>query len=107
MTKADIISKTLREMGPIQLENGPPYIDEPDEQELVLSVLQWGLPTDVDIRTCEDFKHLGVECCQTCHGFYPHYDMSLIDLPDGEKAWVCDTVKRAICVGATSKTPRL
>ena len=36
-------------------------------------------------------------CCDTCHKFYPHYEMSVIDpLPDGGKAWVCDTVKWAI-----------
>lgn len=54
------------------------------------------LPDGVEIKTCEGFKHLGVECCDTCHNFYPHYEMSVIDLPDGGKAWVCDTVKWAI-----------
>ncbi len=44
----------------------------------------------------QDFKDLNVECCETCHEFYPHYDMSLIELPDGAKAWVCDHVKSAI-----------
>ena len=35
------------------------------------------------------FAHLPapeVECCDTCHHFYPHYEMNLIDLPDGSKA---------------------
>jgi len=58
-------------------------------------VLQDSLPANLDIRTCEDFRHLNVECCETCHNFYPHYEMSLVDLPDGAKAWVCDTVKWA------------
>jgi hypothetical protein len=48
------------------------------------------------IRTCEDFPHLKVECCPTCHHFYPHYEISVIDLPNGGRAWVCDTVKWAI-----------
>jgi len=58
-------------------------------------MLQDLLPADVDIKTCEDFRHLNVACCATCHD-YPHYDMSLIDLPRGGKAWVCETVKWAI-----------
>jgi hypothetical protein len=57
--------------------------------------LQKRLP-DTDIKTCEDFRHLNVTCCNTCHTFYPHYEMSLIDLPGGAKAWVCDPVKWAI-----------
>jgi hypothetical protein len=59
-------------------------------------VLQDVLPDGMDIKVCEDFKHLNVECCKTCHEFYPHYDMSLIDLPGGVKAWVCDSVKWAL-----------
>ena len=96
MNKAEIVSKTLKEMGRISLQTEPPFSDEQDEEEFIISVLQGDLPSDVDIRTCEDFKHLNVECCETCHEFYPHYDMSLIDLPGGGKAWVCDTVKWAI-----------
>jgi hypothetical protein len=28
--------------------------------------------------------------------FIPHSEMSLIDLPDGSKAWVCDAIKWAL-----------
>jgi|ERR1700722_11348110 len=95
MTKAEIIAKTLRAMNLNPPENEPPFSDEQDEEEFITSVLQDVLP-DGDIKTCEDFKHLGVECCETCHGHYAHYEMSVIDLPSGGKAWVCDTVKWAI-----------
>jgi len=96
MNKAEIVSKTLKEMGRISLQTQPPYSDEQDEEEFIISVLQDVLPDGVNIKVCEDFKHLNVECCETCHEFYPHYDMSLIDLPDGGKAWVCDAIKCAL-----------
>jgi hypothetical protein len=84
LTKAEIIDRTLAAFG----------LDD-ENRQFALDELQKRLP-DVDIKTCEDFKHLNVECCEDCHHVYPHYDMSVIDLPDGGKAWVCDTVKWAI-----------
>lgn len=96
MNKAQIIARTMKDMAPIGLQTEPPFSDEQDEEEFIISVLQDVLPDGMDIKVCEDFKHLNVQCCETCHEFYPHYDMSLIDLPDGGKAWVCDTVKRAL-----------
>jgi hypothetical protein len=45
---------------------------------------------DGDIKTCEDFRRLDVVYCETCHHFYPHYEMSVIDLPLGGKAWVSE-----------------
>jgi hypothetical protein len=88
MNKAEIISQTLRAMK----LTVPPSTDDQDEEAFIVSVLQDKLP-DGDIKTCEDFKHLNVECCDTCHNFHPHYEMTVIDLPGGGKAWVCDTVK--------------
>jgi hypothetical protein len=96
MNKSDIIAKTLREMRAISPETGLPVNDEQDEEGFIISVLQDVLPHGVDIRLCDDFKYLGVLCCETCHNLYPHYEMTLIDLPNGSKAWVCDTVKWAI-----------
>jgi hypothetical protein len=96
MNKAEIIAKTMKDMTSIRLQTELPFSEEQDEEEFIISVLQDVLPDGVDIKVCGDFKHLNVECCETCHEFYPHYDMSLIDLPGGSKAWVCDTVKWAI-----------
>jgi hypothetical protein len=87
VTKAEIIAETLR---------AAKLDDEPDYQPIVIAELQRKLPEGVEIKTCEDFKHLNVECCDTCHNFYPHYEMRLIELPDGSPAWVCDTVRWAI-----------
>lgn len=94
MLKAEIISKTLNGMN-LALPAQESYSDEPEYEEDVIKTLETRLP-DVDIKTCQDFKHLNVECCETCHEFYPHYDMSLIELPDGRKGWVCDAVRWAI-----------
>lgn len=97
VTKNEIIEKTLKEIGPRLKEHEVPYSEAPtcEEEEIVIAELQKRLP-DTDIKTCADFRHLNVTCCDTCHTFYPHYEMSLIDLPDGAKAWVCDPVKWAI-----------
>ncbi|HWY52976.1 MAG TPA: hypothetical protein VNZ03_00830 [Terriglobales bacterium] len=83
MNKTEIIAKTMKDMTPIGMQTEPPFSDEQDEEGFVFSVLQDVLPDGVDIRTCDDFKHPNVECCETCRNFYPHYDMSLIDLPGG------------------------
>ncbi len=96
MTKNEIIEKTLSEVGPSPIENEPPFSEEQDEEEFITSVLQDKLPDGVKIKTCEDFKHLGAECCEICHGRYAHYEMQVIDLPQGGKAWVCGPVKMAL-----------
>jgi hypothetical protein len=95
VTKNEIIEHTLKEIGPRLNLHGIPYSEEPDYQEIVIAELQKTLP-ETDIKTCDDFRHQNVTCCNTCHTFYPHYEMSLIDLPDGAEAWVCDPVKWAI-----------
>ncbi len=48
-----------------------------------------------DIEICEDFKQLGVECCAICHD-NAAYEMSVTDLPDEGKAWLCDALETAI-----------
>jgi hypothetical protein len=95
VTKDEIIEKTLREIGPHLEEHEEPNSEEPEGEEIVIAELQKRLP-ETNIKTCKDFRHLNVPCCDTCHTFYPHYEMSLINLPDGAKAWVCDPVKWAI-----------
>jgi hypothetical protein len=92
MDKTEIIVKTLMEMNR-RMVNQPPSTDE-EESAFIISVLQDALP-DGDIKTCEDFETLNAVCCQTCHD-NPHYELRLIALADGGKAWVCDPVKHAI-----------
>jgi hypothetical protein len=70
MTRNEIIDKTLTEMGPLEPETEPPISEEPDYEESVIAELLSKLP-DADIKTCDDFKHLNVECCDLCHTCYP------------------------------------
>ena len=95
MTKNEIIEKTLKEIGPRLKEHEDPYDEAPTCEEIIIAELQKWLP-ETDIKTCDDFQHLNVTCCDTCHTFYPHYEMSLIALPDCAQAWVCDPVRWAI-----------
>jgi hypothetical protein len=48
-----------------------------------------------EIMTCDELL-LAVECCPPCHGFYPHYDMYVVQLPDGRTAWICCAVRRVL-----------
>lgn len=53
MTKAEIVSKVLTEMGPFTLEYEPPYSDEPDDEEVVIAELEGRLPNGVEINTLQ------------------------------------------------------
>ena len=98
MKKSEIISRTLKEfwnephqVGDTAFENVAP--DNPTV--VALEAALKSADADVDIRTCEDFGHLHVECCDACHRSYPHYEMALISLEGGGNAWICcamDTV---------------
>jgi hypothetical protein len=98
MTRDQIISATLgamrRQDGLLAAkQSGDGSLDE--YEAVVLAALAKRVP-EGDISTCEDLRHLGVECCNICHTFYPHYEMYLEDLPDGRKAWVCCSVRFAL-----------
>jgi hypothetical protein len=45
--------------------------------------------TESEYLTCAELD-LDVNCCETCHKHYPHYEMWDITLCDGRHAWVCD-----------------
>jgi hypothetical protein len=60
MSKAEIIAKTLRAMNLNPLGNEPPSGDEPEAEEFIASILQdrRSACPDIDIKTCENFRHL-------------------------------------------------
>jgi hypothetical protein len=58
--------------------------------------LEKRLPDVEAFKTCEDFGHLGAECCGSCHGSYEICEMEAVPLPGGGHAWVCCAVDRAI-----------
>jgi hypothetical protein len=97
MTKQDLIELTLKTMHNSRYSNPteePGGQDADEYDEVVLTALTERLP-EGDIKTCEDLS-LGVECCETCHTFYPHYEMYFETLPGGGSAWICCGVRRAL-----------
>lgn len=58
--------------------------------------LERRLPAVATFKTCEDFKHLNPECCDSCHGPYEIYEMGVVPLPEGGYAWACCAMDRAI-----------
>ncbi len=96
MTREEIIGKTLKEMRLFSSsEQVSQSSDEAGRLSSVVTELQCRLPYG-NIKTCGAFKHLNAACCDPCHTSCPHTDMSLIELPDGTKAWVCCAVEWAI-----------
>ena len=97
MAKSEIISNTLsHEMKRVSSESANRRATNGTTKEWLSQNSGAGLPEGEGIKSCEGFKHLGAQCCDTCHNFYPHDEMSVIDLPDGGKGRVCDPVKWAI-----------
>ena len=101
MTKSEIIQTTLaalRDRDACQdiLETACCGAADDYEASVVIPTLQKLLPDNIDIKTCVDFPDIGVTCCPVCHDFLPHFEMSLEDLPDGRKAWLCCCVSSAL-----------
>ena len=99
MTKPEIIHQVLNDF---RDESEGAYIPERsdiDYEPIILSALEKSLQTvgpNTDIRTCEDFGHLNVTCCKSCHGLYQHYEMSLVEIESAGNAWICCAVDRAL-----------
>jgi hypothetical protein len=99
LKKAAIIAKTLADMKNVSSHGELILASDPDEEEIVIQTLEAKLreiEPDRDIRTCSDFSHLHTECCEICHAFSPHYEMSLLDVQVGGKAWICCAMDRAL-----------
>ena len=98
MTKAEIIELTLQQ---IEYRQNPPPEEIADcvgiegYDDFVIATLNELLPSG-NIKTCEDFTYLGVACCPVCHRYYPHFDVKLVTLPDGSKAWICCRLRTAL-----------
>jgi len=96
ITREEIIEKTLREMSLYSSsEAGSQSIHKAGRLSAIIAEVRRRLP-DGNIKACGAFRHLNAACCDPCHTSCPHTDMSLIDLPDGTKAWVCCAVEWAI-----------
>jgi uncharacterized protein YbaR (Trm112 family) len=102
MNRDQIIAKTLVDMSrylnsdencePGSADRAVEY-DEYD-REVFFPEMKRRLP-EGEITTCDELR-LEVVCCPPCHGFYPHYDMHVVDLSDGRKGWICCAVRGAL-----------
>jgi hypothetical protein len=99
LKKAAIIAKTLADMNNLSGQEELSLTSNPDGEKIVIETVEAKLmeiEPDRDIRTCNDFSHLRTECCEICHAFYPHYEMSLLDVEGGGKAWICCAMDNAL-----------
>jgi hypothetical protein len=99
LKRAGIIAKTLADMNNVGGHEELRRDSDPEEEEIAIRTLEAKLreiEPDRDIRTCSDFSHLHAECCEICHALSPHYEMSLLDVEGGGKAWICCALDRAL-----------
>jgi hypothetical protein len=74
-------------------EQDPRFAEKIGFIPIVIAELQRRLP-DGEIVTCGAFRDLNVGCCDVCHTD-PLHGMTLLDFPDGSKAWLCCAVEAA------------
>ena len=93
MTKGEIIESVLKEVEGRLLED-----DESYEEAAVrhLEATLGGEDPSTNIRTCDDFGHLNVECCDICHIFSLPFEMELKNLEGGGNAWICCALGRVL-----------
>ena len=106
MTRSAIIELTIERMGIEDRYLQPAasdlvYIE--DFVDHVIATLAQKIP-DGEIETCEDFKGLGIECCDGCHLYHPETGMTLVPLTDGRKAWVCCSLRSALLEPEAART---
>ncbi len=97
LKRAGIIAKTLADMN--KVGSHEELRRDSDPEEIAMRTLEAKLreiDPDRDIRICSDFSHLHAECCEVCHALSPHYEMSLLDVEGGGKAWICCALARAL-----------
>ena len=95
MTKNEVIRATLQAMRGDKGLLATRSQEAAAYESVVVTTLNERLPTS-EFKTCADFA-LGVECCETCHTFCPHYDMYFERLSTREHAWICCSVRSALC----------
>jgi len=91
LTRAELIVRTLDEMGLLSLSEQDPRVGEKIRRiPIVVAGLQRRLP-DADITVCGAFSALNVGCCNECHSD-PLEKMRLVELPCCGWAWLCCSV---------------
>jgi len=99
MTKAQIIEQILQDLRALPPEDRD-VVGDVDEEARIIAVLLSAFAKaqpDVEVRTCRDFQHLGIPCCESCHApQYSHDELALIDLEGGGNAWICCAMELAL-----------
>lgn len=67
MTKDEIIQMAIQAMG---LDNSSLTPENEEYWAVVEATLMEGLPPGTNFKTCKDFAHLAVGCCEYCHSIY-------------------------------------
>jgi hypothetical protein len=94
LTRAELIVKSLEEMGMLSLSEQDPRVGEKIRR---IPILVAGLPRrlpDGDIVTCGAFSAPNVGCCNVCHTD-PLHGMRLVELPCCGWAELCCSVDAA------------
>jgi len=94
MTRAEIIVRSLDEMGLLSLPERDHQLGEKIRRiHAIVAGLQRRLP-DGDVTVCGAFSALNVGCCNECHSD-PLEKMRLVELPCYAWAWLCCAVDAA------------
>ena len=98
MIRDEVIEATMLQMrqagGLLAGEAGEPGGSDRYE-DVVITTLNERLPSG-DLRVCQDFGHLVIDCCDVCHTQYAHYDMYIEQMSDGQHAWICCAIRSAL-----------
>lgn len=99
MKKTDIITAELKAISERKAGLAVGFEDVPSYEPHVRAELQRRLASiepDLDIPTCADFTYLGVECCPICHNDYPEYELAIVEIEAGGRAWLCCSLDRVL-----------
>ena len=97
MKKSEIIAKIMEEVRHTEDDNVPWNGNEASYHAYVAKALPLRLrdiSPEVDVVTCEDLRHLGIECCPVCHNEFPD-EQQLAELELGAIAWLRCSLIRA------------
>jgi hypothetical protein len=86
MRKTEIIQNTLKAIRGREAGLVVGFEDLPSYEGYITAELEKRLDQiepDLDIPTCANFTHLGVECCPICHNDYPDYELALVEIELG------------------------
>ena len=109
MTKAQIVEKVVKDFWNHSEENGTSHGNDAYYEKTIVEAIEKSLQQvdpDANIRTCADFGHLKVKCCENCHGMYQHFEVSLINIEREGNAWICCALDRALHPAKHANDPK-